>query len=224
MDLECDCLQLGFLKMLKGTMITHQDEHEYIYEDNAPYQVLCNKYISYTELCTLEKIATVLDLYLNSGLCGFMRAAKLRKIFGVSPFEFYSEFVRWLDERKFFDVLHATVSLFEFIYEFLASKYDPELCESLVAFDYYKFTGSSTFPKWLKTLPDKNGCLEILNDEVGLYPFMDEKTKEIFDSMDKKHWFRKSRLVKFIFDENGQKSTQKVLFLYDRASYTVFLP
>ncbi len=224
MELECDCLQLGFLKMLKGTQITHQDEHEYIYEGNSPYQVLGNKYISYPELCKLEKIAEILDLYLNSGLCGFLSSSKLKKIFGIRPFEFYSEFAAWLDERKFFDVLHSTVSLFEFVYEFLASRYDPELCESLVAFDYYRFTGSSTFPGWLRTMPDKGECLQVLNDEDSLYPFMDEKTRKIFASMDKKHWFRKSRLVKFIFDENGQKMTQKVLFLYDKSALTVFLP
>ena len=188
------------------------------------YQVLGNKYISYPELCKLEKIAEILDLYLNSGLCGFLSASKLKKIFGIRPFEFYSEFAAWLDERKFFDVLHSTVSLFEFVYEFLASRYDPELCESLVAFDYYRFTGSSTFPGWLRTMPDKGECLQVLNDEGSLYPFMDEKTRKIFDSMDKKHWFRKSRLVKFIFDENGQKMTQKVLFLYDKSALTVFLP
>ena len=224
MELECDCLQLGFLKMLKGTRITHQDEHEYIYEENSPYQVLSNKYISYPQLCRLEKIAQVLDLYLNSGLCGFLRASKLKKIFGVRPFEFYSDFADWLNERKFFDVLHSTVTLFEFLHDFLVSRYDPELCESLVAFDYYRFTGSSTFPQWLKTLPDKEGCLEILNNATRLYPLMDQKTREIFDSMDKKHWFRKSRLVKFIFDTNGEKTGLKVLFLYDKETFTVFLP
>ena len=224
MELECDCLQLGFLKMLKGTQITHQDEHEYIYEDNSPYQVLANKYISYPQLCKLEKIAQILDLYLNSGLCGFMSASKLKKIFGVTPFEFYCGFADWLNERKFFEVLHSTVSLFEFIHDFLVSRYDPVLCESLVAFDYYRFTGSSTFPEWLKTLPDKEGCLEILNNEAVLCSYMDEKTREIFDSMDKKHWFRKSRFVKFIFNQNGEKTASKTLFLYDKETFTVFLP
>jgi len=224
MELECDCLQLGFLKMLKGTQITHQNEHEYIYEDNSPYQVLSNKYISYSELCLLEKIAHVLDLYLNSGLCGFMTASRLKKIFGAEPFDFYCDFAKWLDAQKFFDILHSTVSLFEFLHDYLVSRFDPDLSESMVAFEYYRFTGSSTFPKWLKTLPDKEKCFEILNNEEELYQFMDSKTKRIYESMDKKHWFRKSQFVKFNFDENGEKLPRKVLFLYDKRVLSVFLP
>ncbi len=224
MELECDCLQLGFLKMLKGTQITHQDEHEYIYEENSPYQILSNKYISYSELRLLEKISNILDLYLNSGLCEFLTASRLKKIFGISAFEFYCDFAKWLDGKKFYNVLHSTVSLFEFLCDYLSNRFDPDMSESMVAFEYYRFTGSSTFPKWLKTLPDKEACLEVLNNEEFLLPFMDVETRRIYESMDKKHWFRKSQLVKFNFNENGEKVTRKVLFLHDRRSFCVFLP
>ena len=224
MALECDCLQLGFLKMLKGTQITHQDEHEYIYEENSPYQVLSNKYISYSELCLLDKVAHILDLYLNSGLCGFLSSSRLKKIFGVRPFEFYCEFAKWLDDQKFFEVLHSTVSLFEFLHDYLSTRFDPELSESLVAFEYYRFTGSSTFPKWLKTLPNKEECFEVLNNEAFLLPLMDMETRKVYETMDKKHWFRKSQFVRFKFDENGEKLPRKVLFLYDRRAFIVPLP
>ncbi|MBQ2880638.1 MAG: DUF4080 domain-containing protein [Clostridia bacterium] len=224
MGLECDCLQLGFLKMLKGTQITHQDEHEYIYEDNSPYQILSNKYISYSELRVLEKIANILDLYLNSGLCKFLTASRLKKLFGVNPFEFYCDFAKWLDKKNFFDVLHSTVSLFEFLCDYLSSRFDPELSESVVAFEYYCFTGSSVFPRWLKTLPSKEECFKVLNNEELLVPLMDVETRKIYESMDKKHWFRKSQFVKFNFDENGEKRSRKVLFLHDKQVFCVFLP
>ena len=224
MELECDCLQLGFLKMLKGTPISHQNEHGYIYESNSPYKVLSNKYISYSELCRLERIAHILDLYLNSELCDILTASKLKKIFNVEPFEFYNSYVEWLEKKKFFDILHSTVSLFEYLYEYLASKYDPEMCESLVAYEYYKFTGSTSYPKWLRTLPDKQGCLEILNDENLLNSLMDEKIRKKFDSMDKKHWFRKSQYVVFNYDSNGSKKPRKVLFLYGDSTEIVSIP
>lgn len=214
MELECDCLQLGFLKMLKGTPISHQDEHGYIYESNSPYKILSNKYISYTELCRLEKISHILDLYLNSGLCEFMSASKIKKIFNSTPFEFYNSFVDWLEKKEFFEVLHSTVKLFEYLLDYLSSKYDYEMSESLVAYEYYRFTGSTSYPSWLKTLPDKQGCLELLNDENRLNSLMNEKIREKFYSMDKKHWFRKSQYVTFKYDSNGSKMPRKALFLY----------
>ena len=74
--------------------------------------MLSNKYISYPELCLLEKIAHVLDLYLNSGLCGFLTSSRLKNLFGVGAFDFYCGFARWLNTQRFFDVLHSTVSLY----------------------------------------------------------------------------------------------------------------
>ena len=82
--------------------------------------------------------------------------------------------------------------------------------------------------------PENNGTEKIikillsipglLTVGVKLFKFMDAETREIYESMDKKHWFRKSQLVKFNFDENGEKSPRKVLFLYDKRVFSVFLP
>ena len=56
--------------------------------------------------------------------------------------------------------------------------------------------------------------MEILNDENRLNSLMNEKIREKFYSMDKKHWFRKSQYVTFKYDSNGSKMPRKALFLY----------
>lgn len=224
MSLECECLQLGFLKMLKGTSITHQYEHCYVYEEKPPYQVLYNKYISYTEMRKLERISRVLDLYCNSGLCSFMSSSKLRTIFHITAFEFYMGFSEWLDSVGFFEVLHSTVSLFDYLYKYLSLNYDEDMCESLVAYDYYKFTCSSSFPTWLKTIPDKNKCRELLDDENLLFSLMDDEAKQMFKLKGKKHWFRKTRFVSFEFDTNGEKNHRECLFIYSKDTLIVSIP
>lgn len=59
-------LQLGFLKELKGTYISKtKDEHNYIFSGNAPYEVICNKYISKEELEEIKYVEVIVDRFYN---------------------------------------------------------------------------------------------------------------------------------------------------------------
>ena len=66
--LKPDMLQLGFLKLLKGTKIREQSkEFNYVYTQEPPYEVLSSCWISYNEMLKLKRIEHVLDVYYNSG-------------------------------------------------------------------------------------------------------------------------------------------------------------
>ena len=61
-------LQLGFLKLLKGSKIRSNDElHGYKYKDFPPYEIICNNYISYGDILTLKNVEEALERYYNSG-------------------------------------------------------------------------------------------------------------------------------------------------------------
>lgn len=65
--LEGKELQLGFLKFLRGTkMMDFIEEHEYIYDKKAPYEIICNKYISSEELKYIHTIEHSLEYYYNN--------------------------------------------------------------------------------------------------------------------------------------------------------------
>lgn len=65
--LEGKELQLGFLKFLRGTkMMSFIEEHKYIYDKKAPYEIICNKYISNEELNYIHKIEHSLEYYYNN--------------------------------------------------------------------------------------------------------------------------------------------------------------
>ena len=60
-------LQLGFLKVLKGSKMRHnKDEYGLVYKDKAPYEILY-KELSYRELLKLKMIEEMLEIYYNSG-------------------------------------------------------------------------------------------------------------------------------------------------------------
>jgi len=61
---RADFIQIGFLKMLRGTRIREEAEHYgYIYEDNTPYAVLCNNYMSFEDISFLRDIEKIYKRY-----------------------------------------------------------------------------------------------------------------------------------------------------------------
>ena len=67
LELKPHYLQLGFLKLLKGTRIRKDwEEHGYVFTAEPPYQVLSNKYITYQQLLGLKNIEELVDKLYNS--------------------------------------------------------------------------------------------------------------------------------------------------------------
>lgn len=67
-ELKPDALQLGFLKLLKGSPIAKQiDQHKYVYREYPPYEILENKYITYEEIKKLKKVEEMVDRFNNTG-------------------------------------------------------------------------------------------------------------------------------------------------------------
>ena len=86
----CHKLQLGFLKMLKGSSIRNDaDMHEYIFDSDPPYKVYANKYISYKELYHIERIAATVDRFYSSGKFENTMSYVIPKL--PSPFDFFSD-------------------------------------------------------------------------------------------------------------------------------------
>lgn len=105
-------LQLGFLKLIKGTPIRDQiEEHGYIYRSKAPYEVISSKYITASDLVRLKKIENLLDLYYNRG--GFYKTLD----FAVSnlaetPFDFYEELADYYYLKGFQHKSHKKEDLY----------------------------------------------------------------------------------------------------------------
>lgn len=117
-ELGADNLQLGFLKLLKGTEIRRKaGEFGYVYMEHAPYQVIGNDFLSPREVCRLKQIETVLDLYHNRG--GFQASLAC----GISccqkgAFAFYELFSQYFYNRGFQHKSHKKEDLYRIFYEF----------------------------------------------------------------------------------------------------------
>jgi Fe-S oxidoreductase len=94
-------LQLGFLKVLKGSpMYEKAGGYGINYTSLPPYEVLYSKWISYEEICKLKKIEEMVELYYNSGQFAHTLPV-LERVF-ESPFAFYEKLADYYEENGYF--------------------------------------------------------------------------------------------------------------------------
>lgn len=95
----CDVLQLGFLKVLKGSEIREKaKEFEIDYTDKAPYEVLSTKWLSFDDILKLKAIEETLERFSNSK--AFNNSLEYLLKFFASPFDFFEIFSKHLDNNN----------------------------------------------------------------------------------------------------------------------------
>lgn len=100
-SLKPHALQIGFLKMLQGSGVRKMEEHQYVYDVKAPYEVLGNKYLSYDEVRFLKIFEDVFERYYNSekfmNLFGYLHTYWEEK--GASAFAFFESLTKlWIEK------------------------------------------------------------------------------------------------------------------------------
>ena len=164
--LKPEMIQLGFLKVLKGTLIFGQVEtYGYKFLNFPPYEVLSNEFISYDEITALKKIETVLDYYYNSE--NYPKSIEyILKNHYEKPFEFYEDISRYYDNCGYFKVSHKQVSIFNHLYEFYVYKgfSDIEIFTEYLKYDYLTLGKPGSYPHWIQSSKDKEKYNEILKN------------------------------------------------------------
>lgn len=141
-------LQLGFLKLLKGSGLRAKAaEYGYEYTAEAPYEVLKSRWLSYEELLRLKVIEDILDRYYNSQRFR-TSLAYLIPLFG-SAFAFFETFAAWWKVRSLDEVAHKTRDLYGYLLDFARCHQADELilCNCL-KYDLLCFERSVELPDW----------------------------------------------------------------------------
>ncbi|MCL2436463.1 MAG: B12-binding domain-containing radical SAM protein [Clostridiales bacterium] len=120
--LSADTLQLGFLKLLKGTEIREKAaEYRYTYRRKAPYEMISNMFLSAQDVCRLKQIEEVLDLYHNRD--GFAKTLQYAtKALAQTPFDFYEEFSIFFHLKGFQHRAHKKEDLYRILYAYAVWK------------------------------------------------------------------------------------------------------
>ncbi|MFC4798001.1 B12-binding domain-containing radical SAM protein [Neobacillus sp. GCM10023253] len=133
-------LQLGFLKMLRGTGVRiRASEHDYVYMDHSPYEILSNNVLSFDDIVKIKQVEDVLEKYWNDHRMDHTVEYLVTHVF-PSPFDFFQDFGSYWDEQGWSRIGHQLEDLFRRLHSFLVKKAVPNLdvISGLMKYDYLK--------------------------------------------------------------------------------------
>lgn len=143
-----DRLQLGFLKLLKGSGLREKvDEFGYYFTEEAPYEVLANRWITYEELWRLKTIEDILERYYNSGR--FKTTFKYLIERTDNPFGLFEDLAGWWKERELDQKAHKGKDLYRYLLDFLETRnQNPTVIRNLLKYDLLSGERLVDLPEW----------------------------------------------------------------------------
>ena len=185
-NLNPHMLQLGFLKVLHGTMMEKSKEkYKLKYNNFTPYEILENKWINYSELSKLKNIEFLTDKYYNSNnFCNTLEYFVEKT--SSTPFEFYENLNKYFIKRNLFKKILSKEDLYEILYDYL-KQFDEKKAYNLISFDYLNHIKirkpQRNFIKKIQPL-NKENIFEIIKNEAFKNKYLKEftgmPTKEIY--------------------------------------------
>lgn len=143
-------LQLGFLKVLKGSMLHQkQKEFEIVYHDTAPYEVLTTHELPYADTLRLKYVEEMVETYYNSGR--FLNTLAYLVPLYESPFAFFEALSQfWVSENYHYLGL-SKMGLFDVLWRFVEQnpKVDKRKLQWEMKFDIALHEKPKKLPAWL---------------------------------------------------------------------------
>ena len=111
-------LQLGFLKVLKGSYMEEKTkDYELLYQNRPPYEVLSTKWLPYSDVICLKGLEEMVEVYYNSRQ--FEHTMELlEQVFG-DAFVMFEEMSNYYEEHGYYGVNHNRVARYEILYAFI---------------------------------------------------------------------------------------------------------
>ncbi len=204
-SLKAEQLQLGFLKLLKGSELRkNAPKHEMLYKDYAPYEILSNKWLSYDEILSLKAVENMVEVYYNSG--GFKTTVEYFVSLFETPFDFFLTMATYYKEKDLQKFSHKKIKLYEHLFNFAVdNNFDLVFVKDLIKYDILTHENLSVLPEYL--VSDNNLKWEYVNND----DFYNEKFKDYLDSFDKKAIVRNTRFETFSYDIEAFVNENKVV-------------
>ncbi len=115
--MEPQQLQLGFLKVLKGSYMEQQkDRYGLTFTSEPPYEVLSTRWLSYSDILQLKKIEEMVEIHYNSGQ--FTTAIRYLEQEFDQPFELYKALADWYEKENTAGISQSRLARFELLFQF----------------------------------------------------------------------------------------------------------
>ena len=144
-----DQLQLGFLKVLKGShMQEMQQVYELRYKDEPPYEVLSTKWLPYSDVIELKGIEEMVEIYYNSGQFTHVVEALVENY--VSTYQMYRDLWQYYEDHNYMGIQHRRSARYEIVLDFVKEKYpeQADVMRELLTYDYYLRENAKSRPEF----------------------------------------------------------------------------
>ncbi|MCI9378691.1 MAG: B12-binding domain-containing radical SAM protein [Eubacterium sp.] len=144
-------LQLGFLKVLKGSYLYgHRQEYGLVYKGGPPYEVLKTNWLSYDEILCMKLVEEMLEAYYNSGQ--FEVTMKLIDVVYPDAFGFFLALGQFYEKKGYLGQSHSRIRRCEALLEFVLgdNRMPRELVEESLLFDLYYRENMKSRPFWAR--------------------------------------------------------------------------
>lgn len=168
-------LQLGFLKVLKGSyMYEHATEYGILFHETAPYEVLATKWLSYDDILRIKRVEEMVEVYYNSRQ--YELSIRLLTCMYTSAFELFQRLGDYYDSHGLFGCSHSRMARCEILLDFLQTELScgfltanakellPLFREALV-YDLYARENCKCRPDWANDLAPYKQEIRALNPE-----------------------------------------------------------
>jgi radical SAM superfamily enzyme YgiQ (UPF0313 family) len=229
-DLKPEKLQLGFLKLLKGSGIRRDERlHDYIYRDEPPYEVLGNRYLTYIEMLKIKMMEEMVEHYYNTH--GFDHGIEfILSRFYENAADFYLDLGAFWEDKGYHHTSHGRNAMYEILLAFYQEKKWEEIdyFRELLKLDYLK-QGKGTVPQFFQATDDgdfRNKVHQFLQSQENVAKYLPK-----FEGLSAKQIIKKVHFESFHYDILGrteelgkghiQKEPTVLLFDYE-LDYKVF--
>lgn len=172
-------LQIGFLKLLRGSRIRREAElYDYQYTSYPPYEILSNRFITYEEISFLHNLEHVFDKYYNSGRFYYI-LKYLAEFSGESYFSFYAKLTVYWQENDYFSRSVGLEECYSILADFIRLKYSSLVSAGLevLRFDYLLHKNQGNLPAWCGKVYNKADKLRhrsLLSENTGWHSALPE--------------------------------------------------
>ena len=215
--LKPEQLQLGFLKVLKGSYMAKAAEgYGCVHKAKPPYEVLGTRWLSYKEILKLKGVEEMVEVYYNSGQ--FQKTIRAMEHLFETAFSMYEELADFYEKNGYNEISHTRIRRYEILQEFLQEKEaNLEYFKQLMIFDLYARENMKTRPQWANDLSAYK--MQILD----FYKKEEENPELLTDyqGYQARQTIKMTHIEVFTYDvinENEEKGAYPVLFDYKKRS------
>ena len=116
--LKPEQLQLGFLKVLKGSYMEEKtQDYELLYQNRPPYEVLSTKWLPYSDVIRLKGLEEMVEVYYNSRQ--FEHTIELLEQAFTDAFVMFEEMSKYYESHGYYGINHNRVARYEILFAFI---------------------------------------------------------------------------------------------------------